>query len=249
MGQTVLKTENLTKEFKGLIAVDDLSVSFEQDHLYAIIGPNGAGKTTFFNLLSGVLDPTTGTIRFKGEDITTCSLEEVAQKGLARSYQTNNLFNELTAFENIRIAAQSKFNGYNFWADIDDIPELNDRTEELLQRLNLTEARENLVSELSHGERRTLEIAVALGTDPDFLLMDEPTSGISPEETDKITDIIDRIADDIPVVVVEHKMSVVRRIADQIVVLHNGKKIAEGPPEVVRNNAQVREVYLQEKKI
>lgn len=249
MGQVLLETKNLSKVFGGLNAVDNVSVAFEEDQLYAVIGPNGAGKTTFFNLLAGTFKPTSGEILYKNEDITSLSLEEVARRGLARSYQTNNLFGSLTALENIRIAAQTKFKGYNFWSDVDDIPELNERADKLLNYLNLEDARDSIVSELSHGERRTLEIAVALGTDPDFLLMDEPTSGISPEETDQITDVIDLIADDIPVVVVEHKMSVVRRIADRIIVLHDGKIIAEGPPQTVRENEQVREVYLQEKQI
>jgi branched-chain amino acid transport system ATP-binding protein len=249
MPDTILKSKNLTKEFGELVAVDHLDIAFSDDEICAVIGPNGAGKTTLFNLLCGVLSPSEGTITYKGNDITSLSVVDTARQGLVRSYQTANLFQELTVSENVRTAAQQNYSKYNFWKSIEDIPGLSQDVSEILQFLRLADVGNKEVSELSHGERRTLEIAVALGSEPDMILMDEPTSGISPEETEQITNTIEKIAADIPVVVVEHKMSVVRRVADRIVVLHNGQKLAEGPPEQIRDDERVREVYLQEETV
>lgn len=241
--ETILQVENLTKKFDGLTAVDDVSVEFKNKELHAIIGPNGAGKTTFFNLLTGALTPTDGTIRFEGEDITDLEPSEIARRGIIRSYQVTKLFEGLTVLENVSIAVQSDSMSYNFWQPTD--PEIGDRAYEILERVGLTEKADSPASELSHGEQRTLEIAVALGTEPKMLLLDEPTSGMSPEETTEVIDLIRQLQRDFPVVLIEHKMDVVNEVADKIMVLYNGQKIADDVPSVVQDNEEVRRVYLE----
>ncbi|WP_435320976.1 ABC transporter ATP-binding protein [Haloarchaeobius sp. TZWSO28] len=246
MTETVLETRGLVKDFGGITATNDVSVSFSDDELHAIIGPNGAGKTTFFNLLTGTLTPTEGSIHFLGEDITALSPDEIAQRGLIRSYQVTQLFENLTVLENVRIAAQSRHNSYDLWHDADSLVEPRERAESVLDRLGLLHKRDVIAAELSHGEQRVLELAIALGTDPKLLLLDEPTAGMSPEETAEMIHIIDDIAERVPIVLVEHKMSVVMEVADRILVLHNGRAIADDTPAAVRNNDEVKRVYLGE---
>jgi branched-chain amino acid transport system ATP-binding protein len=242
-GDTILQVEGLTKKFEGLTAVDDVSVEFKDEELHAIIGPNGAGKTTFFNLLTGALTPTSGSIHFDGEDITGLDPSEIARRGIIRSYQVTKLFEGLTVLENVSIAVQSNSMSYNFWRPTD--PEVGDRAYEILERVGLTDKADSLASDLSHGEQRTLEIAVALGTEPEILLLDEPTSGMSPKETTEVIDLIHQLQGDFPVVLIEHKMNVVNEVADKIMVLYNGKKIADDAPSVVQENEEVRRVYLE----
>jgi branched-chain amino acid transport system ATP-binding protein len=244
MSQPLLETRNLTKTFEGLVAVDGVSVSFDADQLHAIIGPNGAGKTTFFNLLTGALEPTDGTIHFDGENITNESPVEIARRGLVRSYQETTLFDQLSVLENVAVAVQSTSNVYDFWTSSEAHPEILEEAEEILNRLSLAEERDQLVANLSHGDQRTLEIAVVLGTDPDLLLLDEPSSGMSPEETSEVIELVEELSEDLPIVLIEHKMSVVMQVSDRIMVLHNGQKIADGSPSEVRNDQQVQEVYL-----
>jgi branched-chain amino acid transport system ATP-binding protein len=244
MVEPVLKTTNLRKEFDGLVAVDDVSVSFAPDELYAIIGPNGAGKTTFFDLITGVLQPTRGSIYFQDEDITDLSVRDVARRKLVRSYQITQVFDELSVIENVRIAVQSNYQPYNFWQDVSDIPELTDQAMDILEEVGLADKRDIPAENLSHGEQRTLEIAIALGSDPEMLLLDEPSSGMSPEETTEVISLVDELATRLPIILIEHKMSVVRQVADEILVLHNGQVLAFGPPEEIQQDERVREVYL-----
>lgn len=248
MSDPVLAVQGLTKEFSGFRAVDEVSIDF-WDELTAIIGPNGAGKTTFFNLLTGELQPTAGRITFMGEDITDDSPEEISKKGLIRSYQITQLFDELTAMENVRVAIQSKSASMNFWRNIDYRPDLTERALSVLDRVGLGDKHDARAANLSHGEQRTLEIAVALGTDPEMLLLDEPSSGMSPEETTDVISLLEELATELPIVLVEHKMGVVREVADRIVVLHKGEPIADGPPADVRDDEMVRRVYLGEQKL
>ena len=249
MGDPVLEVENLIKEFGGLTAVSEVTATFHDDELVAVIGPNGAGKTTFFNLLTGVLTPTAGTIQFDGDDITDLGAAAIARRGLIRSYQITQLFDELTVLENVRIAAQTDANPYEFWRPIDDHPELTDRAERVLDRVGLSDKRDEPAATLSHGEQRTLEIAVSLGTDPTMLLLDEPSSGMSPEETTDVIELLGELAADFPLMLVEHKMAVVWEVADRIIVLHKGEKIADGSPADVRTDDRVRRVYLGEEEI
>ena len=243
-GGTILRVENLRKQFEGIVAVDDVTAEFREDELHAIIGPNGAGKTTFFNLLTGALEPTSGTITFRGEDITHAKASDIARRGLIRSYQVTKLFDGLTVLENVAVAVQSNENAYNFWGEAS--PAVTERAREILDRVDLSAKADSLASNLSHGEQRTLEIAVALGTDPELLLLDEPTSGMSPEETREVIELVGELREEFPVVLIEHKMSVVNEVADRILVLHNGKKIADDAPEAVRSDPEVRRVYLGE---
>jgi branched-chain amino acid transport system ATP-binding protein len=247
MGKVILETERLTKRFGGLVATDNVSLQFESDSLHAIIGPNGAGKTTLFNLLAGTLHPTEGDVLFRGENITELDPEKIARRGLIRSYQNTELFESLTVLENIRLAAQvGSSNPFNFWSDIDSLKEPKTRAKEIAQRLDLEEKQDEVVSSLSHGERRVLEIGITLGSDPDLLLLDEPTAGMSAEETQQMMTLIEELSVDTPIVFIEHKMSVVMGVADRIVVLNDGQKIADGNPTEIQDDERVREVYLGE---
>lgn len=244
MTEAMLRTEKLRKDFKALTAVDEVDAEFDKERLHAIIGPNGAGKTTFFNLLTGTLRPTSGQIFFKGEDITDAAPEDIAMRGLTRSYQVTNVFEGLTVLENVRVAVQARHTAYNFWSNADSMTEYIDEAERILDRVDLSHKRDALAETLSHGEQRTLELAVALGTNPEMLLLDEPSSGMSAEETKEIITLIEELSHDKGIVLVEHKMSVVMSVADRILVLHNGQVIADGTPKEIRDDEQVQEVYL-----
>lgn len=241
----LLETEHLTKKFESVVATDDVTTSFEEGMLHAIIGPNGAGKTTFFNLLTGKLKPTSGEIYFKGERITDLDPEDIAQRHMIRSYQVTNVFESLSVLENVRVAVQAQETMYNFWSDTEDMPEFADRAEGILDRIGLRNKAEAIAGNLSHGEQRTLELAIALGGNPDLLLLDEPTSGMSSEETGQMIDLIQELSEEATIILVEHKMSVVMQVADRIKVLHNGRILSDGTPEEIRSDEEVQRVYLQ----
>ena len=242
----LLESRGLSKTFGGLTAVNRVDFQVRAGELRSVIGPNGAGKTTFFNLLTGVLPPSSGRILFKGRDITGLPAHAVSRLGIARSYQVTNIFGDLTVFENVRIAAQSRVTHYRFWGDADSLAAVNARAEEILRHLGLTPKRHARASELSHGEQRYLEIGIALATDPDFLLLDEPTAGMSPDETQRTAAFVRRLAGHVTIVVVEHDMEVVMGISDRITVLNYGEILAEGSPAEIRENADVRRVYLRD---
>jgi branched-chain amino acid transport system ATP-binding protein len=241
----LLETENLVKEFGAVVATDGITTSFEEGKLHAIIGPNGAGKTTFFNLLSGKLKPTSGEIFFKEERITDLDPEEIAQRHMIRSYQVTNVFESLSVLENVRVSVQAQNTIFNFWSDTEDMAELVDEAERILDRVELLHKSEAKAGNLSHGEQRTLELAIALGGQPDLLLLDEPTSGMSSEETADMIDLIQELNEETTIILVEHKMSVVMEVADHIKVLHNGRILSEGTPEEIRSDEEVQRVYLQ----
>jgi ABC-type branched-subunit amino acid transport system ATPase component/ABC-type branched-subunit amino acid transport system permease subunit len=242
----LLESQGLTKTFGGLTAVNRVDFQVRPGELRSVIGPNGAGKTTFFNLLTGVLPPSGGRILFKGRDITGLPAHAVSRLGIARSYQVTNIFGDLTVFENVRIAAQSRVTHYRFWGNADSLAAVNARAEEILRHLGLAAKRHARASELSHGEQRYLEIGIALATDPDFLLLDEPTAGMSPDETLRTAAFVRRLAGHLTIVVVEHDMEVVMGISDRITVLNYGEILAEGSPAEIRENADVRRVYLRD---
>jgi branched-chain amino acid transport system ATP-binding protein len=242
----LLESYGLTKTFGGLAAVNGVDFQVRRGELRAVIGPNGAGKTTFFNLLTGVMPPSRGRILFKGEDITRLPAHAVSRRGIARSYQITNIFGDLSVFENLRIAAQSRFTHYRFWGNADKLALVNERAEELLRFLGLADKRDVRGAELSHGEQRYLEIGIALATDPDFLLLDEPTAGMSPEETQRTAAFVRKLAGHVTIVLVEHDMEVVMGISDRITVLNYGEVLAEGTPAEIRQNADVRRVYLRD---
>jgi branched-chain amino acid transport system ATP-binding protein len=242
----LLESRGLSKTFGGLTAVNRVDFQVRAGELRSVIGPNGAGKTTFFNLLTGVLPPSAGRILFKGRDITGLPAHAVSRLGIARSYQVTNIFGDLTVFENVRIAAQSRVTHYRFWGNADSLAAVNARAEEILRHLGLAPKRHARASELSHGEQRYLEIGIALATDPDFLLLDEPTAGMSPDETQRTAAFVRRLAGHVTIVVVEHDMEVVMGISDRITVLNYGEVLAEGTPAEIRENPDVRRVYLRD---
>lgn len=242
----LLESRGLSKTFGGLTAVNRVDFQVRAGELRSVIGPNGAGKTTFFNLLTGVLPPSAGRVLFKGRDITGLPAHAVSRLGIARSYQVTNIFGDLTVFENVRIAAQSRVTHYRFWGNADSLAAVNARAEEILRHLGLAPKRHARASELSHGEQRYLEIGIALATDPDFLLLDEPTAGMSPDETQRTAAFVRRLAGHVTIVVVEHDMEVVMGISDRITVLNYGEILAEGSPAEIRENADVRRVYLRD---
>jgi branched-chain amino acid transport system permease protein len=242
----LLESRGLTMRFGGLAAVDGVDFQVRRGELRAVIGPNGAGKTTFFNMLTGVLPPTGGRVVFKGRDITALPPHVVSRLGLARSYQVTNIFAELTVFENLRIAAQSRVTTFSLWRDAEGLAEVTARAERLLARLGLGAKRDLPAGALSHGEQRYLEIGIALATEPEFLLLDEPTAGMSPEETRQTAEFIRALAGTVTIVLVEHDMEVVMGVSDRITVLNYGKVLAEGSPAEIRENPDVRRVYLRD---
>ena len=242
----ILETRSLSKHFDALIAVDGVDYSVEAGELRSIIGPNGAGKTTFFNMIAGDLIPTSGQVIFDGRDVSEVPAHARSHLGIGRTYQITNIFPRLSVMENIRIAAQSRKTTFNMWSTVRRHRELIEKADKILERINMTEKRGEPAGALAHGEQRYLEIGIALATDPKLLLLDEPTAGMSPEETIQTGEFIKSLADPLTIVLVEHDMEVVLGISDKITVLHNGGFLAEGTAEEVRANAEVQRVYLRE---
>jgi len=240
----LLETDDLTRAYGSLIAVNRATVAIHKGELRSIIGPNGAGKTTFFKLISGEVRPTSGRIRFNGRDITGLTQHEVCRLGIAKSYQITNIFPHLTVLENVRVAAQGYARSFNFWSRADRLTEVRDRAQGILATIGLGAKAEQLAAHLSHGEKRHLEIAIALAAEPILLLLDEPTAGMSPEETDETMRLIRQLAAERTVVLVEHKMKLVMNISDRITVLHQGQVLAEGTPDDIRANELVQQTYL-----
>lgn len=240
----VMETRGVFKRFGGFTALKDVSVKIPKGKLTSIIGPNGAGKSTYFNILSGAFAPTAGAVLFDGKDITGLRPHEFAHLGIAKSFQITNLFPNFTARENVRIALQAHVSRYNLWRRRRDLPGLVERADELLSLVGLRSRALVRACELAHGQQRALEIAVALAGDPKVLLMDEPTAGMSPEETRSMMDLITQLAQQRTVVLVEHKMKMVMGISDHVIVFHHGELLAQGTPEEIRQNATVKAVYL-----
>jgi branched-chain amino acid transport system ATP-binding protein len=240
----LLRTEALTRAFGSLIAVDRVDIAVQRGELRSIIGPNGAGKTTFFRLISGETTPTSGRVWFGGRDITGLPQHAVARLGIAKSYQITNVFPHLTVHENVRVAAQGWTHAFDFWSRADRLTQPADRAHGLLRTVGLASKADRLAAHLAHGEKRHLEIAIALAGEPQLLLLDEPTAGMSPEETDETMRLIRELTVGRTVVLVEHKMKVVMKISDRITVLHQGQVLAEGTPEQIRGNERVQQTYL-----
>ncbi len=241
----ILKTELLSVRFGGLAALSNVNFDVARGEVRAIIGPNGAGKSTFFNCLTGVLRPTSGRIIFNGENITGLRSNVISQKGIARSYQITNILPNASALENVRIAAQSRRHAWNMIAHHSAFADINEKAERALDAVGLLGKAHELASNLSHGEQRNLEIGIALATEPQLLCLDEPTAGMSQVETNETMELVQRIAKDLTILIVEHDMAVVMELADRITVLHYGAVLAEGTPEEIQQNAKVLEVYLK----
>ena len=242
----ILEVEGLSRSFGALAALTGVSLRVREGEIFSVIGPNGAGKSTLFNVISGLHPPTAGRVRFRGQDITWLPPEVINRKGLAKTFQITSLFPEISVFENLQVACQSRLPVSGRLASLWRRPDVADRVQALLDMFGLTARRDVPVENLSHGEQRYLEIAVALATEPTLLLLDEPTAGMTPGETKEATVLIRSIARDrgLTVLLIEHDMSVVMGISDRVAVLHFGEKIAEGPPEVVRADPRVVDAYL-----
>lgn len=241
-----LKTENLTKRFGTLAAVDGVSWSVDPGTTKAIIGPNGAGKSTFFNLVSGVLPPTSGKVSFNGDSIANKQEHEIARLGLVKTFQKTNIYEESTVFENIRIAAQMKETTFNMWSRADNLSSVTEQTEEVLTRLDLNANRDQVASDLPHGLRRKVEVGIALATQPDIILFDEPIAGMSEDGRHEMLDVINELSSDpsLTIVITEHDFDFIMNLADEVTVFHQGEVLIEGSPEEIANNGQVQEVYL-----
>jgi len=240
-----LDVSGLARRFGGVRALDGVGFSVDHGERRAIIGPNGAGKTTLFNILSGELRPTTGAVRLFDRDVTGQQTWQLARLGLARVYQRTELFGGLSARANVELGL---LRAAGIWTLSRREARLDARVDEVLGRVGL-ERPTQLARTLSHGEQRQLEIAVALATGPRVLLLDEPTAGMSPAETARITDLVAALPRSITLVIIEHDMDVVFRLADRITVMHEGRVLAEGEPAAVRADARVREVYLGRERI
>jgi branched-chain amino acid transport system ATP-binding protein len=244
MSSPILAAQNITQRYGAFTAVNNVSVSFNASQLTAIIGPNGAGKSTLFNVLSGAFTPTGGRIQFNGADITGIAQHEFARRGIAKSFQITSLFPQLTARENVRVAVQMRYSRFALFRNRNQNTEWFERADRLLERVGLADRRERIAHDLAHGEQRCLEVAMALACEPKLLLLDEPTAGMSPEETTVMMRLIRELAAERTVILVEHKMKLVMGLCDRIIVLHHGELLAEGTPDAIRNNADVKRVYL-----
>lgn len=244
---TILSTDKLNRQFGGVRAVDNANINVEEKKLKAIIGPNGAGKTTLFNVVTGRLPATSGKVFYIGHDITNKPPYELVKMGICRTFQINSLFLGVTVFENVRIAKQARSGGsYKIFSARETLMEINEGTWSILEQVGLKDQEKALASELSYGDQRSLELGIALAGDPKLLLLDEPTAGMSQGETGRITQLIKELAKDITVVLIEHDVEMVMAISDSISVMNQGRIIAEGSPEEIRQNSSVREAYLGE---
>ncbi len=241
----ILETTGLVKEFRGFVAVNDVNLRVKRGHIHALIGPNGAGKTTCFNLLTKFLEPTRGTIRFNGEDITHESPERIARRGIVRSFQISAVFPHLTVLENVRIALQRKLGtSFHFWKSERSLDALNDRAMELLASVGLDGHAAMITVEMPYGRKRALEIATTLALDPELMLLDEPTQGMGHEDVARVMELIKKVSANRTILMVEHNMKVVAGISDTLTVLARGAVLAEGPYAEVAADPAVIEAYM-----
>jgi branched-chain amino acid transport system ATP-binding protein len=245
--QTILEAKNLRKAFGGLIAVDDVSIQVKEHTMHAIIGPNGAGKTTFFNLLSGVMPPTSGSVHFKGKDVTHMPPHRRAHLGIGRSFQITNIFPNLTVLENIRLSAQATGkDNFKVLHLADNFTSYIEKAEEVIDQVGLAGRELILVRNLPHGEKRKLELGIMLASEPELLLFDEPTAGMSSEQVPELIEIINQVVKEKnrTAILVEHRMDMVMKISDIITVMSQGALLAEGSPQDIAQNKQVQRAYL-----
>jgi branched-chain amino acid transport system ATP-binding protein len=240
----ILRTTGVSKSFGKFLALNNITAEFERGAITSIIGPNGAGKSTYFNLLSGAFAPSRGRVEFEGRDVTHLPQHRFAHLGIAKSFQITNIFPQLTVRENVRVGLQAFVSRYDIWRPRASLPGLVERADALLAMVGLQDRRERRAGDLAHGEQRALEIGMALAANPRLLLLDEPTAGMSPEETRVMMDLIVKLAGERTVILVEHKMKLVMGISQRVLVLHHGELLAQGTPAEVRQNDQVKRVYL-----
>lgn len=241
----LLSGRNITQRWGGLVALDSVNIDIHRGEVHAVIGTNGAGKSTLINILSGELLPTEGRIELLGSDVTKLTQPKRALKGLGRSYQRNNIFPELTVFENCRLAAQAQVQlPWVWWNNAQKCIESCANAKLGVQQAGLEEARNQLAGPLSHGQKRQLEVAMCLAINPKVLLLDEPLAGMGAEETDRMLKLLNDLKQDHGILLVEHDMDAVFKIADRITVMVNGCVIATGPPDYIRKNKDVQTAYL-----
>jgi branched-chain amino acid transport system ATP-binding protein len=245
MSDVVLETKQLTKEFKGFTAVNNVSLRVQRGHIHALIGPNGAGKTTCFNLLTKFLVPTSGQILFNGRDITMAKPAQIARQGIIRSFQISAVFPHLTVLENVRIGLQRPLgNSFHFWQSEKKLAALNDKAMTLLAEVDLEKFADTMTVDLPYGRKRALEIATTLAMEPELMLLDEPTQGMGHEDVHRVTGLIKKVSAGRTILMVEHNMSVISGISDRISVLQRGALLAEGTYAEVSKNPQVMEAYM-----
>jgi len=247
VAEALLEIESLTKRFGGVVASDTISLALFRGELHALIGPNGAGKTTLIGQLTGEIKPDSGRIRFDAYDVTALPVHRRSQLGLARSFQIASLFPEFTALDNVALAVQAHAgHSFRFWRAARREPELREPARDALARVGLVHRAEVRVTDLSHGERRQLEIAMALATRPRMLLLDEPMAGMGPEESARLVETLRQLKGTLTILLVEHDMDAVFALADRITVMVYGRIIASDDPAAIRADAAVREAYLGE---
>ena len=245
MSDIILETRNLTREFKGFVAVNQVNLQVQRGHIHALIGPNGAGKTTCFNLLTKFLIPSSGQILFNGQDITALASAQIARMGIIRSFQISAVFPHLSVLENVRIGLQRNMGtSFHFWKSEATLDQLNDRAMQLLAEVGLEEFAESITVDLPYGRKRALEIATTLAMEPELMLLDEPTQGMGHEDVKRVTALIKKVSQGRTILMVEHNMNVVADICDRISVLQRGAILAEGDYQSVSQNPQVLEAYM-----
>jgi branched-chain amino acid transport system ATP-binding protein len=241
----ILQAERLSKSFGALTAVNGVSLAIETGSLHSIIGPNGAGKTTLFNLLTGTFAPSSGKIFFDQKDITGTPANQVAHLGLARSFQRTTVFPAFSLFDNVWVSGfAASGRSALAWRNADDYPEVAERSRRALSDVGLLQKEKQLAREISHGEQRQLELAIALAAAPRVLLLDEPAAGLSPEETRRMVALVRSLKGRYTIVLIEHKMDIIMSVSDRVSVMHFGSLIAEGTPAAIQKNAEVRRAYL-----
>ncbi|MBX6767787.1 MAG: ABC transporter ATP-binding protein [Actinomadura rubrobrunea] len=245
MDGPVLRARGLVKEFRGFRAVDGVDLDVAEGSVHALVGPNGAGKTTLFNLLTGFLRPSAGSVRLKGRELAGLSPERIARLGVARSFQITSLFAELTPRQHVELALAGRTGlGWRFWKSDRALGRFSGRADELLERVGLADHADVPAASLAYGRKRALELALALALDPKVLLLDEPTAGMGVEDVDRTVDLVRRVGDGRTVVLVEHNMNVVASLADRVTVLQHGRVLAEGPYAEIRRDPRVVAAYL-----
>jgi branched-chain amino acid transport system ATP-binding protein len=246
-GMNILETKGLHQDFSKLQVLSDVNLQVKAGERHAVIGPNGAGKTTLFNVITGTYRPSKGQIFFKGKDITGAPPYALTRLGMGRSFQITSTFDRMTTFQNIRLAVLSKRGiRFNLWRRVDKMEEVTREAEEVIRRINLDRERDSPAGALSYGKHRSLEISLALATDPELVMLDEPTAGMSRDETHHAVALIRRLTEGKTVVIIEHDMDVVFSLADRITVLHFGQILTTGTPEEIRRNPAVKDAYLGE---
>ncbi len=241
----ILQTKGLSIDFAGLKVLSDINLEVERGERHAIIGPNGAGKTTLFNLIDGSLAPSKGQIFFRGMDITKYKPFRRSRLGIGRSFQITKTFENMTAFQNVRLGILSKLGlRYNLLGNVDKMTRVTRETEQDLNSIELKEQREVPARELSHGQQRALEVSLAMTTEPELVMLDEPTAGLSSELTRHAIKLIRRLTENNTVIIIEHDMDVVFSLADRITVLHHGEILACGAPNEIKNNREVKDAFL-----